>query len=57
MVVLGFENFVNLPINPVNLDTLALCSCHSISHLEDSLRRNLGGSLSLEGQSNALEPL
>lgn len=48
MVVLGLKDFANLPVDPVDPDTLALRGCYILYHLEDCLWRNLGGSLSLE---------
>lgn len=48
MVVLGLKNFVDLLVDPVNLDILALDDSYSLCHLKDCLLKNSGGGLSLE---------
>lgn len=48
MVALILENPTNLPVDPVDLDTLALYNCYGLYHLKDCLLRNFDHSLSLE---------
>lgn len=57
MMILGLENFVDLPIDPINLDTLALRGCHALYHLEDCLLRNLGCRVLLKGRNCVPEHL
>lgn len=47
-MILGFDNFVNLRVDPVDLDILTLHGRHGLYHDENCFPRNLGGNLSLE---------